>query len=171
MKKSTQNLILLTLFSLLVSSCKTTASHYNYQEIAKSSIKLGVDINKKDNHRLYVESARWIGVPHRMGGTTKQGIDCSGLTKNIYKEVYKMQLERNSNDQRVKNCRKVKKTKLREGDLVFFHNGRNKKQANHVGIYLKNRLFIHTSSSQGVIISNLDEDYYHKHWLAGGRKK
>ena len=98
-----------------------------------------------------------------------RGVDCSGLTSAIYKKVYRKELERNSEDQRKKDCRKVKKGKLKEGDLVFFHNGRKKKRATHVGIYLKDHKFIHASTSQGVIISTLDEEYWKKHWLSGGR--
>lgn len=160
---------ILALFTVLLSSCRTIAPNYNYQKIAKASIRLGMDIDRKDNHKLYVESASWIGVPYRNGGNSKRGVDCSGLTSTIYKKVYHKNLERNAEDQRRKDCRKVKKTKLREGDLVFFHNGRKRKHATHVGIYLKKGKFIHASSSRGVIVSKLDEDYWKKHWLSGGR--
>ena len=161
--------ILLILLPLLLGSCRTIAPRYDYQELAKASIRLGIDIEMDDNHALYVESANWIGVPYRGGGTTKRGVDCSGLTSAIYSKVYRKDLERNSDDQRKKDCKKVKKGKLREGDLVFFHNGRKKKQATHVGIYLKDRKFIHATTSQGVIVSSLYEDYWKKHWLSGGR--
>ena len=163
------NYILLLLLPILLGSCRTSAPAYNYQELAKASIRLGIDIDMEDNHALYVESSNWLGVPYRGGGNSKRGVDCSGLTSAIYKKVYQKNLERNSDDQRKKDCRKVKKGKLKEGDLVFFHNGRKKKRATHVGIYLKNRKFIHASTSQGVIISRLDEDYWDKHWLNGGR--
>ena len=69
----------------------------------------------------------------------------------------------------LQDCHKVSKRNLREGDLVFFHNGRKKRIASHVGIYLKDNKFIHASTSRGVIISSLNEDYYRKHWLSGGR--
>ena len=128
-----------------------------------------MDIAMDDNHSLYVEAAKWIGVPYRSGGTSRRGVDCSGLTYNIYRKVYRKRLERNSDEQRKENCHKIRKGKLREGDLVFFHNGRNKRRATHVGIYLKNNRFIHTSSSQGVIVSTLDEPYYQKCWMQGGR--
>ena len=160
---------ILFLLPLLLGSCRTVAPRYDYQELAKASIRLGIDIEMKDNHALYVESSQWIGVPYRNGGTNKRGIDCSGLTSAIYKKVYHKNLERNSDDQRKKDCQKVKKGKLHEGDLVFFHNGRKKKRATHVGIYLKDRKFIHASTSHGVIISTLDEEYWKKHWLSGGR--
>ena len=157
------------LLVILLESCRTITPQVDYQELARASVRLGMDIDMNDNHALYVESAQWLGVPYRNGGTTEQGIDCSGLTSAIYKKVYRKSLERNSDDQRKKDCRKVKKSKLREGDLVFFHNGRKKKTATHVGIYLKDRKFIHASSRQGVIISTIDEDYWEKHWLSGGR--
>ena len=161
--------LILCALPFLLGSCRTVAPRYDYQELAKASIRLGIDIEMKDNHALYVESASWLGVPYRGGGTTRQGVDCSGLTSAIYSKVYRKELERNSDDQRKKDCKKVKKGKLREGDLVFFHNGRKKKHATHVGIYLKDRKFIHASTSRGVIISTLDEDYWKRHWLSGGR--
>ena len=161
--------LILCALAFLLGSCRTIAPQYDYQELARASVRLGMDIDMNDNHALYMESAQWLGVPYRNGGTTEQGIDCSGLTSAIYKKVYRKSLERNSDDQRKKDCRKVKKGKLREGDLVFFHNGRKKKTATHVGIYLKDRKFIHASSRQGVIISTIDEDYWEKHWLSGGR--
>ena len=166
--KKIQWLILCAL-TFFLGSCRTVTPRYDYQELAKASVRLGIDIEMKDNHALYVESSNWLGVPYRSGGTTKRGVDCSGLTSNIYKKVYRKDLERNSEDQRKKDCRKVKKGKLREGDLVFFHNGRKKKKATHVGIYLKDRKFIHASTSQGVIVSTLEEEYWKKHWLSGGR--
>ena len=161
--------LLLFTLPLLLGSCRSIAPTYNYQEIARASVRLGIDIDMKDNHALYVESSNWMGVPYRNGGTTRQGVDCSGLTSAIYKKVYRKNLERSSDEQRKKDCRKVKKRKLKEGDLVFFHNGRKKKHATHVGIYLKEDKFIHASTSRGVSIGNLNEDYWEKHWLSGGR--
>lgn len=160
---------ILFLLPLLLGSCRTATPHYDYQELARASIRLGMDIDRKDNHALYVEAAGWLGVPYRNGGSTKRGTDCSGLTSAIYQKVYRKSLERNADDQRRKDCRKVKKSNLREGDLVFFHNGRKKRHATHVGIYLKDDRFVHASSRQGVIISSLDEDYWRKHWMCGGR--
>ena len=165
----TPHWLILCILTFFLGSCRTVAPRYDYQELAKASIRLGIDIDMEDNHALYVESAHWLGVPYRGGGTTKRGVDCSGLTSAIYHKVYRKSLERNSEDQRKKDCKKVKKSKLREGDLVFFHNGRKKKRATHVGIYLKDHKFIHASTSQGVIISTLDEEYWDKHWLSGGR--
>ena len=167
--KNTRHIFLFALLSIFFGSCRTIVPSYDYRELARASLRMNMEIEMKDNHALYVESSQWLGVPYRIGGTSKRGVDCSGFTSAIYKTVYRKNLKRNSDDQRKKDCRKIKKRKLKEGDLVFFHNGKKKKVATHVGIYLKDRKFIHASTSKGVIISNLDEEYWDKHWLCGGR--
>jgi len=170
MKKYLLNLFLLSTVVGL-SSCRTSSPDYNYRKLAKASMKLGLEINRKDNHALYIEASEWIGVPYRYSGNSKRGIDCSGLTHQIYRNVYHKKLERNTEGLRTKNCKKIAKSSLKQGDLVFFSTERSKKKATHVGIYLKENKFIHASTSQGVIISDLNENYYKKHWLAAGRVK
>ena len=111
-----------------------------------------------------------MGVPYRTGGESKRGTDCSGLTCQIYKKVYHTKLSRNTEGQK-KESSKVAKRNLREGDLVFFTSSRSGRKVAHVGIYLKDGKFIHASTSQGVIVSRLDEPYYTKHWISGGRQR
>ena len=109
----------------------------------------------------------WIGVPHVMGGMTMSGVDCSGFVYNVYKDVYGISLPRNSQDiEKVVDPINDRK-KLEEGDLVFF-NGRSGK-VNHVGIYIKDDTFVHTSTSRGVMISNLNEKYWANVYRRGGR--
>ncbi len=132
----------------------------------------GVRLTPNDNIFLYNEGARWLGVPHRMGGLTKKGVDCSGFVAIVFREVYGKQLARSSADMLKHNCKKVSRANLKEGDLVFFRTGKGRKKVpNHVGIYLKNGKFIHTSTSNGVIVSSLSEPYYVRTWLTGGRVK
>lgn len=157
--------------TMVLTSCGTRAPRYDFQALAHAAVRLDMDIDEKDNHALYIEAARWMGVPYRYGGKTMRGVDCSGLTTQIYKKVYRKKLKNNADDQRTQDCRKVTKGKLEEGDLVFFHNGRSKRRATHVGIYLKDGKFIHASSSQGVIISWVNDTYYRKCWMQGGRVK
>ena len=164
-------LLLSLLLVFLFSSCRTAMTGVDYQALAKASVRLGVDIEKKDNHALYIEVARWIGTPYRSGGNSLQGTDCSGLTSQIYRKVYNISLHRSAEEQRTHDCKKKRKRKLHEGDLVFFHNGKKKRRASHVGIYLKNGRFVHASTSRGVIVSHLSDTYYRKHWLSGGRVK
>ena len=158
--------MLFAVCTLLLSSCGTRAPRVDYRELARAAVRLEMDIDADDNHRLYVEVADWIGVPYRHRGT-----DCSGFTSAVYKKVYHKKLQRNSDAQRTEDCRKISKRQLKEGDLVFFHNGRRKRVANHVGIYLKDGKFVHASTSSGVIVSRLEEPYYRKCWMQGGRVK
>ena len=151
-----------------LSSCRTAAPRLDYAALAHASIRLGIDIEREDNHKLYIESAKWIGVPYRAGGTDKYGTDCSGLTSRICKEVYRKKLERSTEGQ-FKQTGKVSREKLREGDLVFFTSNNSQKKVAHAGIYLKDGKFIHASTSRGVIVSSLNEQYYKTHWLRGGR--
>lgn len=132
----------------------------------------GVRLTPDDNIFLYNEGARWLGVPHRLGGLTKKGVDCSGFVTAVFREVYGKQLARSSAEMLKHNCKKVKRSDLREGDLLFFRTGKGKKHVpNHVGIYLKNGRFIHASTSKGVIVSSLSEPYYVRTWIIGGRVK
>ena len=131
----------------------------------------GVRLTPNDNIFLYNEGARWLGVPHRMGGLTKKGVDCSGLVCNIYKNVYHLSLERTVIGMYKKNCRKISRNKLKPGDLVFFNTATKRKSISHVGIYLKKNTFIHATTASGVRLSELNEPYYKKRWIKGGRVK
>lgn len=165
-------LYVLTILGLVVSlsSCRSAAPRLDYKALARASVRLGVDIRLEDNHKLYIEAAEWMGVPYRAGGESKRGTDCSGLTCQIYKKVYHTKLSRSTEGQK-KESSKVAKRNLREGDLVFFTSSRSGRKVAHVGIYLKDGKFIHASTSQGVIVSRLDEPYYTKHWISGGRQR
>lgn len=160
-----------TLLLIMLSSCAAKQGNYDFRALAHAAIELDMDIDEGDFHKLYIEAADWIGVPYRAGGNDRRGTDCSGLVCAIYKKVYHKRLERNSDDQRTRDCSKVRKANLDEGDLVFFHNGRSKRTATHVGIYLKDGKFVHASSKLGVTVSSLEEDYWTRTWMQGGRVK
>ncbi len=120
-----------------------------------------------DNEALYKAINHWLGTPHKTGGCDKSGIDCSCLVMNIYKEVYGIELYRSSMDI-MKNVYFINKSDLKEGDILFFKTT-SANRVTHVGIYLKNNEFVHTSSSRGVIISNLNEAYYQRTFYKAGR--
>ena len=170
------NLYKLTFFFSLIiilSSCGTSKKvMYDPTEVAYLSRQLKIPIANDDpNMALYAESSLWLGVPYRYGGNTKAGTDCSGFVTYIFGRVYRKQLERSSDDQAKKNVRKVGKGSLETGDLVFFNTSKRSNKINHVGIFLKNGYFVHASTSKGVIVSHLEEDYYRKTWKKGGRVK
>lgn len=157
----------------MLTACSTTRQ-LEKRDTFEAYRTLGLQQERKDNIELYKELATWLGVRHREGGLSKNGIDCSGLVYVVYKKIYSQTLERNSKQIMKKNCRKKLKSALREGDLVFFNTGRGlniKNNINHVGIYLKDHKFIHTSTSRGVMVSNLNEEYFRKTWVCGGRVK
>ncbi len=107
----------------------------------------------------------WYGIRYRMGGTTKKGIDCSAFTKGLMAEVYGLEIQRTAREQ-YKNCEHIKKDELMEGDLVFFN---TRGGVSHVGVYVTNGHFVHSSSSGGVAISKLEDAYYSRRFIGGGR--
>lgn len=167
MQKSLLGMLCLTLL-LSLSSCSTLTPKADYAALAQAGLRLHLDIDAKDNHKLYLEAARWIGVPYRPGGMTQKGTDCSGLSTQLYKRVYRITLPHSSQSQKDQARHHIARSKLQEGDLVFFGNGRSKKRVTHVGVYLKKGKFIH-ASNRGVVVSSLDEPYYRKCWISGGR--
>ena len=176
--RNTVNILFVCITLLGIISCsahKQSGKHskYNNQTISRLSKQFGIRLTQADNIALYDAGSQWLGVKHRMGGNTKKGVDCSGLTSIIYKQVYGISLERSSANILRKNCVPINRNNLREGDLVFFKTtgAGNPKTPSHVGIYLKNGKFIHASTSKGVIVSSLSEPYYIRTWITGGRVK
>lgn len=107
----------------------------------------------------------WLGTPHRLGGMSRGGIDCSGLVVTVYDDLYGMRLPRTTRGL-LQSGRRVGRDALAGGDLVFFQpDGK----FNHVGIYLGRGEFAHASSSRGVIISRMDDPFWHGCYLTGRR--
>lgn len=115
--------------------------------------------------QLRAAADEWEGVPQKWGGTTKEGVDCSGLVQSIYDTEFQLSLPRTTELQ-VQTGTEVSRSALRAGDLVFFRHGRKKY---HVGIYLSDDEFLHTSSNEGVTISSLNRSYWTKRWWQGRR--
>ena len=107
----------------------------------------------------------WWGTKYRYGGTTKKGIDCSSFTGLLMGSVFGFALPRTAREQ-YSVCSKLSKDDMLEGDLVFFN---TRGGVSHVGVYLGEGYFVHSSSSAGVTINNLDESYYSKKFIGGGR--
>lgn len=159
---------------LLAACVGTMVSCSSHKDVSSGALNkntyFGIKIDNDNNKDLYREVESWIGVPYRYGGNTRKGVDCSGFVVNVYKSVYGKNLQRSSELIFKKNCKKINKDELREGDLVFFKTG-SKKRIGHLGIYLKDGKFAHASSSRGVMISNLEQDYYKRNFLYAGRVK
>ena len=86
----------------------------------------------------------------------------------VYLKIYNIKVHRNSAKMLEENCRIIDLEDLKEGDLVFFcTNGDSR--VSHVGIYLKDNKFVHASSSRGVTVDDLRQNYYATHFHAAAR--
>jgi probable lipoprotein NlpC len=120
-----------------------------------------------------VKAARsYLGTPYKYGGTTRSGMDCSGLLINAFRAI-DQSLPRTSEDQS-RIGESVKMKEVLPGDLVFFATGKRKRKITHVGLVTERRSrdnvkFIHASSSLGVVEANLHADYYRKNFREARR--
>jgi probable lipoprotein NlpC len=120
-----------------------------------------------------IQAARaFTGTPYKWGGTTRSGIDCSGLTGHAF-EAIRLSLPRTADAQALVG-EKVKMKDLKPGDLVFFATGKKRRQITHVGIVTaikgqEDVKFIHASTSLGVVETNLYSDYYKRRYRGARR--
>lgn len=114
---------------------------------------------------------KFEGTKYKYGGTTKDGMDCSGLVYVSFLHE-NVPLPRSSRDMSLEGER-LSLVDVNIGDLLFFETDKNKKVINHVGLVVEitpgNIYFIHSSSSRGVIISSLAENYWFQHFVMARR--
>ena len=139
-------------------------------------------INDKDDNDVVPSSENYvalqminnamtfIGVRYSGGGTTKAGMDCSGMVTAVF-NLFDMKLPRSSTEM-AKVGKKVSADEVQKGDLVFFRtNGRS--IINHVGMVVEvigdEIKFVHSSTSKGVIVSSTKEPYYNKSFAQANR--
>jgi cell wall-associated NlpC family hydrolase len=114
---------------------------------------------------LYNQYKEWKGTPYKTGGLSKKGIDCSGLVYLTFKYKFGVELPRTTKKQ-VDLGKLVNKNNLFPGDLIFFKTGIWNR---HVGIFIEMNKFMHSSTSRGVIISSLDDEYWRKKYYLAKR--
>jgi peptidoglycan endopeptidase LytE len=128
--------------------------------------------NSDEKYMLVKVAKSFMGAPYKYGGNTVKGLDCSAYVMKIY-EIFDIQLPRSAREQfRVGS--KIGKEELGVGDLVFFKTKRYVKYPTHVGIYIGDGSFIHSSSGHGRIgvkIDSLSSDYYSKAYTGATRVK
>ena len=139
---------LLIYFTLLLAGCSSQRVDRNEPQNtpALSDIK----------QVLYTQYNQWKGVKYKAGGMSRAGVDCSGFVYLTYEDRLGIKLPR-STDEQVNAGTVIQQRDLIAGDLVFFRTG---KTTRHVGIYLEDGKFLHASTEKGVMLSNLDDEYW-----------
>ena len=130
----------------------------------KYALLLDVEVEQVVNLNLFKMIDEWMGTRYRLGGADKTGIDCSALMQILFTSLYGVSIPRTAREQ-YDFSKKVSRTELKEGDLVFFNTIGG---VSHVGMYLQNNKFIHASTS-GVTISDLYDEYWSRKFIGVGR--
>ncbi len=139
-----------------------SALQFKYAILENASVE---DLN---NPKLLNFMDYWYGTPYHYGGTTREGIDCSAFAILLMSSVYGVATLPRTSKEQYEATRRISRSELQEGDLVFFHTLGKRRTVTHVGVYLRNNKFIHASVS-GVMISDMNDGYYEKHYIGAGR--
>ena len=132
----------------------------------KASIINGQNLNIDSNLLSFIKE--WKGIPYVLGGTTKKGIDCSGLNKRLYQTVYNIKLPDVCYKQWNVTSR-VNRDSLIPGDLIFFRSTRSP-SGWHCGCYIGDSMFFHAPQRGDVVkISSLEEEKYKRRYKGAGR--
>ena len=169
LKSPTKMRFFILLFTiLLLSGCSTRTTKSRHATVSKQHTTTTYTsaqdhpINYEDLDKLYPYHNKWHQTPYKFGGFGANGIDCSAFVQRAYFDLFHIQIPRSTKEQ-VNAGRKVSRNNIRTSDLVFFKTGFSSR---HVGIYLQHGDFVHTSSSNGIIISNLNDPYWKKrYWM------
>ena len=160
---------LLTVFVLMI-GCTPVARYTSPKRVAPEepspeTSTLSPNYTTDDMLRLGTILRGYLGRPYR--GTSKYdpGLDCSRFTKEVFSKFDHIDLPRTAAEQ-YETGQPVHRNQLLYGDLVFFD---TEGGISHVGIYVGNGEFMHSSSSNGVIISKLSEHYWAKRFIGARR--
>ncbi len=157
--------ILLSIICLPACRSHRNKSIVSQREIHKYEEKLGISLPETSNIEFIKVIVPWLGSPYKYGGNSINGTDCSGFVSSIFSSFFKIELDRTSL-LIFQNARKINKSEVKEGDLVFFKT--DGKKVSHVGITMTPNHFIHASSKKGVVVNSLNEPYYSKNFVAFG---
>lgn len=132
----------------------------------KYAIPVDVPVEALTNLPFLQYMDNWYGVPYRYGGSGRDGIDCSAFSSGLLISVFGITIPRTVKEQYQDSRRINNKSDLQEGDLVFFNTSGG---ISHVGVYLINSKFVHASTTNGVTINDLNEEYYKRKYIGAGR--
>jgi cell wall-associated NlpC family hydrolase len=129
-------------------------------------------LDNENRIKLLENINEWLTTPYRHAGRSKNGVDCSNFTSVMVNNALGIKFPSSPETQsRARNVEYIKNIDdLQFGDLIFFTGrNRNAKRLGHVGFYIGNGLFAHSSSGRGVIYTHISESYYTPRFRGGGR--
>jgi cell wall-associated NlpC family hydrolase len=126
----------------------------------EKAIENEISLNRSEE--IINTALTFTGVKYKYGGTTRKGMDCSGLLYVSFLE-HDIYLPRVSYYM-ANEGKKIKLDEVSKGDLLFFTTSKRRKRINHVGLVVavdgEDIRFIHSTTSRGVIVSSLKEGYW-----------
>ncbi|HBQ91242.1 C40 family peptidase [Alcaligenes sp.] len=149
----TQRLLTLCLTLLLAACAHTPSSRPPTTHI--------FELDEQRRSAVVLSALSLLDTPYRYGGhKPSTGFDCSGLVHYVFSQESSSPVPRRTSDQ-AGAARRVSRSQLRPGDLVFFNTLGTPNS--HVGIYIGKQQFINAPSSGGrVRIDSLDNPYFAK---------
>jgi lipoprotein Spr len=130
----------------------------------KYALLLDINVEQAIDLNVFKVLDEWMGTRYRLGGSTKDGIDCSAFTQVLFSSLWGINIPRTAREQ-FDFSQRISRAELKEGDLVFFNTIGG---VSHVGMYLQNNKFVHASTG-GVTISDLYDDYWMRKFVGVGR--
>ena len=147
----------------------TPAEKQQMDDFVSAGIEKVIDTHGATPDEIIKTAQKYLGVPHCMGGTTMKCMDCSGLLVTVF-AGHGIQLPHNSEEQARYGKIITEIADLRKGDMVFFIKSyKTSRFITHSGIFLGDNKFIHTSSTEGVTITSLDDPWWNERYLFGTR--
>jgi probable lipoprotein NlpC len=159
-------ILMLVMATLIFSACSSRRK--TVKPSVTTAARTADAMSHLKNRALYRFITDWTGVPYRLGGLDKSGVDCSGFALLLQKNIYGNVLPRRSRDQ-ADAVKEKNIGNLNEGDLIFFSFGGG--GVDHVGVYLNNNYFVHASTTRGVVVDDLSLPAYQKAIVKAGAAK
>ncbi len=163
MKKIALLLLLVITFSSCKSSKRVVTTKSKTAKIDSRSNRSASTSYNPQADKIVDYALKFDGVRYKYGGTTKKGMDCSGLVVTSF-DSENIPLPRSTGGLSSTGDW-IDLKKVTKGDLLFFATSKNSRNVNHVGIVTEARdgfvEFIHASTSKGVMISNMAEKYWY----------